>query len=287
MTELVLGTVQFGLDYGINNSAGRPSLSEAHEIVKYALANGIREFDTAQAYGDSEEVLGNIFKCEHRAAIIHSKFVFKNKEDYKNIDHYLANSLKHLNINKLGYFYFHKFEDYLLFNEKKFLLSEYFSAHSLGLAVSVYDEREFRVVLDANFVKAIQLPFNIFDSSEDKIILMREAQKKGVKIYCRSVFLQGLFFMNLAKLPEKLRKFAPYLANLDQISKTYQVSKMSLALNFVKQFSEIDGVLIGVDNKAQLVANLEAWKENCPVDALEKMRELVFPDRDLLMPKNW
>lgn len=286
MSSLVLGTVQFGLKYGINNQSGKPETEEVRELLLIANQEGILELDTAQGYGDAESVLNRTLQSKD-SFLIHSKFSLVESHLIQDIETSLKVSLQNIGVKKLGYFFFHRYSDLVSFSRSQNSSSPFIDNHSLGLAASVYSDEEFRFALGCNFIKAVQIPFNIFDSSTEKLELMREACQKGVKIYCRSVFLQGLFFMNLAELPEKLKKFAPYLANLDQVSKTYQVSKMSLALNFVKQFSEIDGVLIGVDNKAQLEANLEAWKENCPVDALEKMRELVFPDRDLLMPKNW
>ena len=61
-SKITLGTVQFGLDYGIANTDGKPSYEKARDIVATACENGITSFDTAAAYGDSEKVLGQIFK---------------------------------------------------------------------------------------------------------------------------------------------------------------------------------------------------------------------------------
>lgn len=286
MSNLVLGTVQFGLNYGINNQSGKPDDSQVGDILAYAYENGISELDTAQGYGDAESVIKRTLKAE-KTFLIHSKFSLLESYQIGDIEDCLRISLKNIGVNKLGYFFFHRYSDLVHFSQTQKHSSIFIDKHSFGLAASIYSEEELRFALSCSFIKAVQIPFNIFDSSLEKLELIREACQKGVKIYCRSVFLQGLFFMNSAELPEKLKKFAPYLVNLEQVSKTYQVSKMSLALNFVKQFSEINGVLIGVDNKAQLEANMKAWKENCPLEALEKMRELTFPDKDLLMPKNW
>ena len=56
--QLVLGTAQLGLDYGITNTNGKPKLTQSLEIIKQALDNDINIFDTARAYGDSEYILG-------------------------------------------------------------------------------------------------------------------------------------------------------------------------------------------------------------------------------------
>ena len=56
--RLVLGTAQLGLPYGIANQTGQPDQDVATGIISEAWSQGIREFDTAQGYGDSEDVLG-------------------------------------------------------------------------------------------------------------------------------------------------------------------------------------------------------------------------------------
>ena len=61
-SKITLSTVQFGLDYGIANTGGKPSYEKSRDIVATAYENGITSFDTAAAYGDSEKVLGQIFQ---------------------------------------------------------------------------------------------------------------------------------------------------------------------------------------------------------------------------------
>ena len=56
--KLILGTVQMGLPYGINNSTGKVSLEDSLEILDYAFENGIKTLDTAEAYGNAHEVIG-------------------------------------------------------------------------------------------------------------------------------------------------------------------------------------------------------------------------------------
>ena len=58
--KLALGTVQFGLDYGVANTAGRVSEADARGIMAQAAQRGMDILDTAIAYGDSERVLGGL-----------------------------------------------------------------------------------------------------------------------------------------------------------------------------------------------------------------------------------
>ena len=59
MTKLALGTVQFGMDYGINSGI-KVEQNEVLKIVNLARKSGIKLIDTAQLYGSSEKVLGNV-----------------------------------------------------------------------------------------------------------------------------------------------------------------------------------------------------------------------------------
>lgn len=286
MSKLVLGTVQFGLNYGINNNSGKPSLEKVIEILRATSEFGITELDSAQAYGDSEEVIGKSLQYIDSDFLIHSKFSFE--ENNFDLSTYLYKSLKALNVEKLGYFFFHKFSDFLYFKDHFSLQEiEEVNKNSMGLAVSLYDEEEFKIVLSCDFVKAIQLPFNIFDSSVEKIELMKKAREKGIKVYARSVFLQGLFFKETEKLPNQLRPFKDYLNKLNSISAEFDISKMVLALAFARECTGIDGVLIGVDNLEQLKSNIDAWGTPLSEEVMEQLMRLKFPDKELLLPKNW
>ena len=58
ISKLGIGTVQFGMQYGISNSQGQTSTNEVSKIINFCLENKIDTIDTAYAYGDSEIVLG-------------------------------------------------------------------------------------------------------------------------------------------------------------------------------------------------------------------------------------
>ena len=59
MNKLALGTVQFGLDYGVSSTTGKVKPEEVGKILNYAHSAGISLLDVAPAYGNSEKVLGN------------------------------------------------------------------------------------------------------------------------------------------------------------------------------------------------------------------------------------
>ena len=60
MIRIALGTVQFGLHYGITNQRGKVSADDAKAMLLLASNQGTDTLDTAISYGDSEKRLGEI-----------------------------------------------------------------------------------------------------------------------------------------------------------------------------------------------------------------------------------
>ena len=106
MVQLILGTVQLGLDYGINNDVGKPSVEKSFEILDYAFNNGISILDTANAYGDSEKIIGNYMKKTGNEFKISTKLSALN--DNSNISKFITdqiNSSLELLSKNINYWY--------------------------------------------------------------------------------------------------------------------------------------------------------------------------------------
>ena len=275
MGKLVLGTVQFGLQYGVN-SAGRPSEETVKSILTEASKGGITTLDTSSAYGNSEEILGECITPEE-----HFKIVSKYPKGATPVREMFNSSLKRLKVDKLYGYLLHHFEVYK--NNPKVwdefvALKESGKVHKIGF--SLYSPEELQFILDNKSpFDLIQVPFNIFDKKF--LPLMKEVHEKGVEIHVRSTFLQGLFFKDRDALPEKLKPMKKYLLQLDEFSKRSGLSISEIALNYNLQNPYIDGVLIGVDNVEQLKTNLASIKDT-PIDI-----EIEVKEQELLNPVNW
>lgn len=275
MNKLVLGTVQFGLQYGVN-SAGRPSEEAVKSILKEAAKGGISTLDTSSAYGNSEEILGECVTPEENFRIV-SKYP-KGETPVKEM---FNASLKRLKVDFLYGYLLHHFEVYK--NNPK-VWDEFIALKNLGkvkkIGFSLYTPEELEFILDNKSpFDLIQVPFNIFDKKF--LPYMKELHDKGVEIHVRSTFLQGLFFKDRNALPEKLKPMKKYLLQLDEFSKASGLSISEIALNYNLGNPYIDGVLIGVDNVAQLRNNLVSVKD-CIIDF-----EINVKEKDLLNPVNW
>lgn len=275
MSKLVLGTVQFGLQYGVN-SAGRPSEETVKSILTEASKGGITTLDTSSAYGNSEEILGECITPEE-----HFKIVSKYPKGTTPVWEMFNSSLRRLKVDKLYGYLLHHFEVYK--NNPK-VWDEFIALKVSGkvekIGFSLYTPEELEFILEnGSPFDLIQVPFNILDKKF--LPYMKELNENGVEIHVRSTFLQGLFFVDRNTLPEKLLPMKKYLLELDELSKQSGLSISELALNYNLQNPYIDGVLIGVDNVEQLLMNLNSIK-NTPVDI-----EIEVKEQELLNPVNW
>lgn len=275
MSKLVLGTVQFGLQYGVN-SAGRPSEEAVRGILAMAFEGGITILDTSSAYGNSEEILGECI-----TPVEEFKIVSKYPKGGMSVAEMFNGSLNRLKVKQLYGYLLHHFEVYknnLKVWDEFVALKESGKVQKIGF--SLYSPEELEFILDNNSpFDLIQVPFNILDKKF--LPLMKDIHAKGVEIHVRSTFLQGLFFKDRETLPEKLKPMKKYLLQLDDYSKTTGLSLSEIALNYNLQNPYIDGVLIGVDNVSQLQTNLSSVK-NTPIDI-----EIEVEEKELLNPVNW
>ena len=258
LSKLSLGTVQFGLDYGISNTKGQPNQEEVNDIIKYVCENGINCFDTAQAYGNSEAVLGKAINNQNDIFII-SKLkseIFIN-EATSNV----SKSLNHLSINCLYGLLLHDSE--LLYNWKNeytLLVNNLIKENKIKyFGVSIYTNEDFELAVDNPSIKFIQIPFNIFDQRAISENWLEKAKQNNKLIFIRSVFLQGLFFMDVNKLPDNLCNAKKYLIKFNEYCYKLNISKSQLALNFVDTVAQDSILLFGCDNIEQAKENIESY----------------------------
>lgn len=102
-SKIILGTVQFGLNYGINNNAGIPDYKEISSILRYAQSNNISYLDTAASYGNSEKVIGKYHKESETKFKINTKFPNGIINDFES---QIRNSVDRLNVDKINIFFF-------------------------------------------------------------------------------------------------------------------------------------------------------------------------------------
>lgn len=248
LSKIGLGTVQFGLPYGISNNHGQTSELEVSSILNLAVEAGIDTIDTANAYGSSEKVLGQNNIADFK---IISKFLRPNTD--QNISDILNESLKNLNVSVLYGYMAHRPMDVVqnpkLWDELN-ELKQNGTIEKTGFSFNEVFEIE--EVLKLGFQPdIIQVPFNYLDNRFEPYMI--ELQKNGCEIHTRSTFLQGLFFMEINKLNSFFDEIKHILLALQQTTDDLPSTLLQFCIN--KPF--IDKVIFGVNTLDQFKCNIE------------------------------
>lgn len=284
--KLILGTVQMGLAYGINNTKGKVSLKESHAIFKYAFDHGIRILDSAEAYGNAHEVIGSFHKNHPKKAF---EIITKLPHQFDvDINDKVNTYLKDLQVSQLHALLFHSFSSYQAnIDNFKVLIDLKASGRIKYIGVSVYTNEEIEALLLNDNVDIIQLPFNLFDNSNLRGDILEKAKAKGKIIHTRSALLQGLFFKDINADNRTVQSLKNQLLQLSTISKARKASIAQLALNYCLQQISIDNVLIGVDSKSQLKDNIESLNHVIDNDTIFEINRIKVDDINLLNPSLW
>tara|TARA_B100001250_G_scaffold149451_1_gene128018 strand:+ start:16269 stop:17120 length:852 start_codon:yes stop_codon:yes gene_type:complete len=282
MNKIAIGTVQFGMNYGINNQIGIPKNKEISNILKFAHMNGIDTLDTAISYGNSEKKIGqlkeNFFKIVTK---------FSGINNFSDLENELSKSLSQLQVEKLYGFIFHNVNDLINNPEIWNFLAKLKALNKVEkIGFSLYNEHQLNKILNLGIIPdLVQLPYSILDRSLESSLI--KLKQYNVETHIRSVFLQGLYFRNPNSLPEKILPLKPYLEKLHKICSENNISMSQLALNFVRQNKNIDKVIIGSDSVDQLRENSSAMNYNLEPKLIKSVQEINVKEKELLNPINW
>lgn len=294
--ELCLGTVQFGMNYGICNQK-KPSLDDSVKMLDYATQNGIKAIDTANAYGVAEDVVGEFLKkktISRQKIFISSKFKpnlldeVASKDYYRILKENIELSFKRLNIDYLDAYLLHS-SRYVFNNE---IMDALYRLKEDGLTrkvgVSVYEVDEAKACIDNKKADFMQLPFSIFDQRMLQDGVFKYAEDKDTQIHSRSAFIQGLILMDEDQVPPFLMKAKPIINKIDRLCKEYRISRIELAMCFVKNISQITHLVFGVDNIEQLKEDIELFNNNLSFDLVNEIsKEFRNIETDIVMPSLW
>lgn len=282
-SKLILGTVQFGTDYGISNKNGKISKEEVFKILNYALDNNINMLDTSYLYGDSESVIGSFVKQEEKSLNIISKLPSIDTNTQK----YFYESLNHLNITKMYAYLIHHFD---FFKNNENIWSSLIKLKNEDkidkIGFSLYYPEELEYILNKNILPdIIQVPYNIFDQRFEKYFTL--CKEKNIEIHIRSIFLQGLFFLKPTTISDKFLKIKDKLVFIKEISDKYNISISSLCLNFCLQNNFIDRIIIGIESFDNFQNNINTKNIKFGFDDFLNLKNLKEEDEKIILPFNW
>ena len=257
--KIGLGAVQFGLNYGISNTQGKTPPDEVRAILIAARKLGVHVIDTASLYGDSEAVLGQCMPKDASFDIVTKTPQFGTprigNEDAQRLEDIFAASLAKLGRPSIYGLLMHRVDDLFvpgggLLMERMIQLKQAGLVQKVG--VSVYSGRQIDEVLERFPIDLIQLPVNVLDQRLIHGGHLRKLKQAGVEIHARSAFLQGLLLMGPDAVPAYFDRVRGGIAQYHQFAESLGLTAVQAALGFVSSIPEIDCVICGVNDSAQL-----------------------------------
>lgn len=284
--RIALGTVQFGLDYGIANQGGQINNAEARKILDYASTQGIDTLDTAIAYGESEKILGDI-GVEKWDLISKLPATSLDSIDVtKWVENSVNESLERLGVSHLKGLMLHDSTQLLGSNGEELYhslisLKEQKLVEKIG--ISIYNTDELGLVFGKYDIDIVQAPFNILDQRLETSGWLTRLKNSGIEVHSRSAFLQGLLLMDLNNRPVKFNRWKSQWQIWHQWLGEQKLTPLQACLGFVLSHKKIDRVVVGVDSLNHLQEIMASALELC-VDIPGK---LMSDDLDLINPSRW
>lgn len=294
---LSLGTVQLGLNYGINNTDGKPSQETANAILDCAMEHGINTLDTAGAYGDSETVIGSWLKtvpAEKRPFIVTkaARLETGSLEIVRNdLQKRVAESKSRLGVEQLDMLMLHHFDDYL--KDKDNVLQAMEELKASGdvrfIGTSAYSFHDYGEIA-ATGMDAVQIPINLFDWGQIENGGLKKLADSGMMIFVRSVYLQGLVFQDPEKMDPRMEFARETLVKFRSLCSKYNLTPACLALSYALSLPGVTSLVLGSEKPEQVRQNTELLQQTVELTAAQmaEIRELFVntPER-VLNPSLW
>lgn len=282
--QLALGTVQFGLAYGIAGSGFAVPEDEARRILDAAWAHGIRTLDTASAYGDIESRLARLcgslpFRIVSKVPAVPDSLTPTEAAVWVVGQ---AVQSRHRLGARLTALMCHRAEDFL--GERGAAvypaLHRWAASEGVALGASCYGPEALLQVHSQHALAAAQLPGNALDQ---RLLQALPTVLPGVDIHLRSVFLQGLLLMPESAGRARLPAAGPALQRWHRWCRDRQLQPLVGALSVVKSFAAASTVVVGVETTAQIEEIATAWALAAP--ALAPL--LAENDPAVIDPRTW
>jgi len=285
--KIALGTVQFGIDYGVTNQCGRTPPEEAIRIISLAKKAGINTLDTAIGYGDSEKVLGEIGVSDFQV-VTKLPALPKDLIDVGVwVKDQINSSLTRLKNLTLYAVLLHRPADLLGGNGAAlFKALEKLKDDELieKVGVSIYDPDELDAISTMMAIDLVQAPLNVIDRRLQTSGWLHRLKDAGIEIHTRSTFLQGLLLMNRNDIPAKFGRWSDMWDQWCQQLNKSGITGLRACLSYPMSLSEVDRVVVGVDSAKQLEEILFA------ATVIDQSLDTLFmmsSDTHLINPSLW
>ena len=285
--KLIIGTANFGMNYGISVNQKKLLDKDIIDILVSAEKMGIETLDTAISYGDSIERLGNVGvqKFKIICKIPRIPFDIKNPSDWYKLS--VTKVIKKLNINNLEAILLHYPNDLLINKNHKLIQTLLdFKKNKIvnKIGVSIYEKKELEDILKIFKPDIVQCPINIFDNRLTKNNFLKRVSDKSIEIHARSIFLQGLLLQNVNKIPEEFSKFEKLFKKWENWLKLNNLNSLEACIMYTNFISEVTKIVVGINSAVQLKEIIKYKNKNIKFE-IPKWQNTV--DKELIDPRKW
>ena len=288
MSRLALGTVQFGLNYGVANRTGQVSMAAAQEMLTLARSSQINMVDTAIAYGDSEKILGELGVVDMSVITKLPAMPSGCADVAKWMETEFTQSLSRLGLSAVYGLLLHRAD--LLTNQSGVDREVWAGLQKLKnqglvkkIGVSVYSPRELDNIAADYAIDIVQAPLNLIDQELIASGWLDRLKEAGVEVHTRSAFLQGLLLMDRLEIPEKFSKWDAVWDRWQAWQKSEGISALEACLAFPQSIKGVDRVVVGADSAAQLAQIIQAANVQIP----KAFPEIRQTSEQLINPSLW
>jgi aryl-alcohol dehydrogenase-like predicted oxidoreductase len=283
--RLALGTVQFGIPYGVANQSGQVDRDEVAKILNQAYATGLDTVDTAIAYGQSEQRLGDVGIANWNVITKLAAMPGSVNNVRLWVKESVSSSFKRLGVSRVRGLLLHHSNQlfgpqgealYQALND----LKEQGMVEKIG--VSIYAPEELDAIWPRFKPDLVQSPFNIFDRRLAVSGWLKRLHNSGTEIHVRSVFLQGLLLMERNNRPKYFNRWNLVWDQWHNWLDEQSITPLQACLGFTKSQPEINRVVVGVDSLKQLqeiLTSFEAPTIDSPIALMSKDMDLINPSR--------
>ena len=292
--SITLGTAQFGFNYGITNNVGKVNEKSVKKILKKAEKNNIKYLDTAQSYGNAEEVIGRC-KPKDSKFEINSKLSFLKNEnitenDIQKLEKNFEQTLKNLKTQSINTFLVHDSKN-LKGNKSKKLIKWLQSLKERELikniGISIYDLEE----LNNSYLEdidLIQIPISIYNQKLVDGGYLESLSNKGYLIHARSCFLQGLILTAAKNWPSHIsRELRDHHFKTELLAKKNDLSLIDLSLNYIKNLSFLDSIIVGTTSALEFQNFLNSWNKKKLTTNKIDFKDLSWDNERDMDPRFW
>jgi aryl-alcohol dehydrogenase-like predicted oxidoreductase len=285
-SRLAIGTVQFGLPYGVANHQGQVDHASGAAILGRAWAAGIDTLDTAVAYGISEQRLGEIGVARWRIVSKLPAVPMPCADIEAWVDDAVAASLRRLGITRMTALLLHQ-PGQLLESQGRELYAALLNVRETGrcgkIGISIYNPEELEGLWGKFQFDVVQAPLNVIDRRLVSSGWLGRLHDAGIEVHTRSAFLQGLLLMNAADRPPYFARWAPLWQRWHAWLGAARLSPLQGALLYLSPLARIDRIVVGVDSSEQLEQILAAAANLSEVE----IPDIASQDPALVNPSSW